>query len=65
MDGKKLKKIIIWAFIGLFALAYVCSGGVEDEWHKCMRCGGSGKVRSDSGYNVTCPRCKGVGALYY
>ncbi len=37
----------------------------QEEWHTCMKCNGSGKVRNDLGYYVTCPQCDGVGAFYY
>lgn len=35
--------------------------------HRCMKCGGSGRVRDEYGYfaYVTCPRCGGVGYLIY
>lgn len=60
--------VIIGLILTIFAL--VIEGpnvnvGWQEEWHKCYKCNGSGKVRNDYGWNVTCPRCNGVGGLHY
>ena len=34
-----------------------------DQWEVCHKCGGDGKVANDLGFNVSCPRCNGVGYL--
>jgi len=39
--------------------------GFKEEWHKCYNCDGTGKVTNDFGWKVKCPRCDGVGNLYY
>lgn len=39
--------------------------GWQEEWHTCTKCNGSGKVRNDLGYYVTCPQCNGFRGMEY
>lgn len=62
--------IVIIALILLVAFCIFglvkCFGGITSDdgsWEKCLKCGGDGKVVNDLGYNVSCPRCNGVGYL--
>lgn len=66
-NGGSYIKAVIVIFFAICMLLSTCSSDVsfgEDEWHKCLKCDGTGKVRETYAY-VTCPRCDGVGALYY
>ena len=66
------KVLLVAMVIGLILtiIALIIEGpnvsiGWQEEWHKCYKCNGSGKVTNDSGWKVRCPRCDGVGGLYY
>ena len=71
VKSKKGKTVIvIIALILLVAFCIFglvkCFGGITSDdgsWEKCLKCGGDGKIANDLGYNVTCPRCNGVGKL--
>ena len=56
--------LILIVTLCLFVLVK-CIGGTtsNDDWERCLKCGGDGKVKSESGYNITCPRCNGVGYI--
>lgn len=60
--------LILLAAFCIFGLAK-CFGEIggttsdDGSWEKCLKCGGDGKVVNDLGYNVSCPRCNGVGYL--
>ena len=49
----------------LLSIMHGCNPSSDPDWHTCIKCSGSGKVRNDLGYYVTCPRCNGLGALDY
>lgn len=63
----------VWAVIILLAIVIGCvfivrscidaSKNGNGEWEICHKCGGDGKVENDLGFNVSCPRCNGVGYL--
>lgn len=56
--------ILVIAFC-LFVLVRCFSESTADDgsWERCLKCGGDGKVVNDLGFNVSCPRCNGVGYL--
>ena len=65
-----IKRLICFLLVLLICISTVlvftsCEGSESD--HKCMKCGGSGKVRDEYGYfaYVSCPRCGGRGYLTY
>lgn len=69
--GKKVIKIILIVALIILGIIIVrgCAGafgdvGSDSEWDTCMKCGGDGKYVNDIGFNVTCPRCDGVGYIY-
>ena len=57
--------LICLFLIIIFPLVDYGNLGWQEEWHKCYNCDGTGKVRNDFGWYVTCPSCDGVGGLYY
>ena len=54
--------LTIALIIGCISIIRSCSTQ-NDEWQTCHKCDGDGKVVNNLGYNVTCPRCHGVGKL--
>ena len=65
---KKAKKIMSLLLVSIM-IVLTLGGCTEDdpEWHTCLKCNGSGKIRDKYGYYayVSCTRCDGRGKLYY
>ena len=64
-----IKRLIAFLLVIVLclSLSVALSACGDEEEHKCMKCGGSGRVRDKYGYYayVTCPRCNGAGYLKY
>lgn len=65
--GKKIVIIVSLVLVVALCLFILvrCFGGTssDDGWVTCLKCGGDGRYQNSSGYNVTCPRCNGVGSI--
>ena len=66
--GKTVIVIIALILLVAFCVFFLvkCFGEItldDGSWEKCLKCGGDGKIVNDLGYNVSCPRCNGVGYL--
>ena len=66
------KVLFVAVIIGLILMIFtlIIEGpnvnvGWQEEWHKCYKCNGTGKVTNNYGYRVKCPSCNGVGELPY
>ena len=64
----RIRVLIVAAVVVIIALIFILidgkgSSGDDVTWQTCLKCGGDGKVASDVGINVTCPRCDGVGKI--
>lgn len=69
-DFSKVLLVAMIVGVIIMIIALIVEGpnvtiGWQEEWHKCYKCNGTGKVRNDLGYYVNCPRCDGVGGLDY
>ena len=59
--------VVVLIILGIFFMR-ACADVWGDtdsgsDWDKCMKCEGDGKYVNDIGFNVTCPRCNGVGYI--
>ena len=67
---KKQNIITIIAFILIIALCifllvkcFTNTNSGDDDWDKCLKCNGSGKITNENGFIIKCPRCNGVGYI--
>lgn len=68
MKNRKIKKILCFIFTAVICIAIPFTlTSCQPTWHKCMKCGGTGRVRDTYGYYayVTCDWCHGAGKMYY
>lgn len=76
--SEKVANVIMYAIGAIILIVCLCllvkctgevfGGGSSNdgsEWTVCHKCGGDGKYTNDLGFNVSCPRCDGVGYLPY